>query len=112
MPRVFAEMIDTIYESSIARDGRYWRQDGTAPFNVRVMKKEPDQLRESFGSRAIVPAMMLAVRCSQVDRPIEGDTISRIDADSGVEALFDVEAAVADDERIEWLLSVKERPGS
>lgn len=109
MPDPFRQMIDDLYASELARDGRYYPADGSPPFEIRVMKREPDEIASQFGTAAIVERLVLAVRQSQVPEPKEGDTLTRVETAGGAEQLYDVLSGSADDERLEWLLTVNER---
>lgn len=105
----FQQMIDDLYASELARAGRYYPAAGL-PYDIRTMKHEPDTAIDGFAARAVVQGLRLAVRQSQVANPKEGDTLTRIETAGGPEQLYDVLAFEADDERLEWLLAVAERP--
>lgn len=105
----FRQMVDDLYASELARPGRYYPADGTPPFDIRVMKREPDEIAARFDADAVIGRLILAVRQSEVTQPAEGDTLTRIETIAGMTQLYDVLSWTADDERLEWYFTVNER---
>ena len=106
----FHSMIDDLYaDPDLAWDGVFNPQAG-APVDVRVMKREPDAVVGGQLASGVAHGLALAVRQSQVPtKPRRGDTISGVETKSGEATIYDVEAATADGERLEWILFVSKR---
>jgi hypothetical protein len=106
----FHSMIDDLYaDSDLAVNGRFIPQVG-APVDVRVMKREPEAAIGGQLATGIASGLALAVRQSEVPtKPKRGDAITNIETKSGAETIYDIEAATADGERLEWVLIVSKR---
>jgi hypothetical protein len=103
---VFASAIDVLFaDPNIAR-GALWRAGGVgAGLAVRVITKRPDQVVGFGDSRAVLPAVLIDVRRSEVSEPASGDTVE-IDGD-----LFEIIATpVADSLRLVWTCEAALRP--
>jgi hypothetical protein len=106
----FHAMIDDLYaDPDLAWGGVFTPQAG-APIDVRVMKREPDAIVGGQLASGVAYGLALAVRQSQVPtKPKRGDSISGIETKGGAATVYDVEAATADGERLEWILFVTKR---
>jgi hypothetical protein len=76
MPAAFGAAIDAIFrDANVAEDAR-WRTGGGGPgIAVRVVRKTPDQIAGFGDSRAVLPAVLIDVRRSEVADPAAGDTV-------------------------------------
>jgi len=74
---VFAAAIDDLFaDPHIARTA-IWRAGGVGDgVPVRVIARRPDQVIGFGDSRAILPAMLIEVRRSEVPNPAVGDTVT------------------------------------
>lgn len=94
----FTAATETLFgDPNIARSA-LWRTGGVgAGVAVRVITKRPDQMVGFGDSRAVLPAVLIDVRRSEVPEPATGDTVE-IDGD-----LFEIIATpVADSLRLVW----------
>jgi hypothetical protein len=94
----FAAAIDTLFaDPSLARDA-LWRAGGTGEGTAaRVITKKPDQVVGFGDSRAILPAVLIDVRRSEVSNPASGDTVE-IDGE-----IYDIIATpIGDDLGLIW----------
>ncbi len=81
----FAGAVDALFRDINVADDALWRAGGIgAGIAVRVIRKTPDEVIGLGASRAILPAVIIAVRGSEVAAPASGDT-AQIGA-----ALFDI----------------------
>ena len=102
----FSAAIETLFaDPNIARSA-LWRMGGVgAGLAVRVIAKRPDQVVGFGDSRAVLPAVLVDVRRSEVPDPATGDTVE-IDGD-----LFELIATpVADSLRLIWTCEAALRP--
>lgn len=81
-----------------------WRSGGAgAGTGVRVITKKPDQVVGFGDSRAILPAVLIDVRRSEVQDPATGDTVEIPGSSPGTGELFEIIATpVADSLRLVW----------
>lgn len=103
---VFASAIDVLFaDPNIARSA-LWRAGGVgAGLAVRVITKRPDQVVGFGDSRAVLPAVLIDVRRSEVPDLATGDTVE-IDGE-----LFEIIATpVADSLRLVWTCEAALRP--
>lgn len=91
--------IDALFrDPNLARDA-IWRAGGTGDgIVVRVITKKPDQVVGFGDSRAILPAMLIDVRCSEVPEPATGDTV-----ELNGETYEIIATPVADSLRLVWI---------
>lgn len=102
----FSAAIETLFaDPNIARSA-LWRTGGVgAGLAVRVIAKRPDQVVGFGDSRAVLPAVLIDVRRSEVLDPATGDTIE-IDGD-----LFEIIATpVTDSLHLVWTCEAALRP--
>jgi hypothetical protein len=103
----FQQMIEDLYGSELAQAGRYYPADGTQPFDIRVIRRAPTELALGFETQAAIDRLRLSVRQSEVAAPQRGDTLTRIEPAG--ETFYDILAVTADEQRLEWFLTVNER---
>jgi hypothetical protein len=71
-----SDAIDVIFTDPNLAEGALWRAGGTgAGVAVRIIRKTPDEVAGFGASRAILPAVIIAVRGSEVTSPASGDTV-------------------------------------
>lgn len=102
----FAAATDALFgDPNIARSA-LWSTGGAGDgISVRVIAKRPDQVVGFGDSRAVLPAVLIDVRRSEVPDPAIGDTVE-IDGD-----LFELIATpVADSLRLVWTCEAALRP--
>ena len=102
----FAAATDALFgDPNIARSA-LWRAGRVgAGLAVRVIAKRPDQVVGFGDSRAVLPAVLIDVRRSEVPDPATGDTVE-IDGE-----LFEIIATpVADSLRLVWTCEGALRP--
>ena len=102
----FSAAIETLFaDPNIARSA-LWRAGGAGDgISVRVIAKRPDQVVGFGDSRAVLPAVLIDVRRSEVPDPATGDTVD-LDGD-----LFEIIATpVADSLRLVWTCEAALRP--
>lgn len=98
---VFADALDTLYESELAVDATYAPRGG-GPVPVRVMRVSPDVIEPFGGTRIIKETNVFRVRVSEVAEASAGDIIE-IDGEQ-----FEVQSATQrDPQRLEWTLDTK-----
>lgn len=72
----FSDAIDIIFTDGNVGEDAVWRAGGNGPaFNVRIIRNAPDETVRFGSSRAILPAVIIAVRVSDVAHPAAGDTV-------------------------------------
>jgi hypothetical protein len=76
MMDAFAVATDALFaDPNIATDA-IWRAGGAGSgVLVRAITRRPDQVVSFGDSRAVLPALLIDVRRSQVDEPASGDTV-------------------------------------
>lgn len=73
---VFAEAVGVLFTDPALAEDATWRAGGTgAGVAVRIIRKTPDEIVGFGASRAILPAVIIAVRGSEVASPASGDTV-------------------------------------
>lgn len=76
MLSAFSEAVDVIFTDDNVAEDAVWRVGGTGVgVPVRVIRKSPDEIASFGASRAILPAVIIAVRGSEVASPATGDTV-------------------------------------
>lgn len=111
---VFDDMLgdaNGIYQDSdFALSGRFYPGDGSPPSDIRLMRREPESFGDGGAGRVAVSGLVFSVMQSEVpNKPKEGDALSQIATADGAETIYDVEAATADGQRLEWFISVTRR---
>lgn len=94
----FALAVDTLFaDPTLARDA-IWRTGGAGDgFPVRVIRKRPDEVVGFGDGRAVLPAVLVDVRRSDVVEAAKGDTVE-IEG----ETFAVIGTPLADTERLVW----------
>jgi hypothetical protein len=102
----FAAAIETLFaDPNIARNA-LWRAGGAGDgISVRVITKRPDQVVGFGDSRAVLPAVLIDVRRSEVSDPATADTV-----DLGGDLFEIIATPVADSLRLVWTCEAALRP--
>jgi hypothetical protein len=89
-----------------------WRAGGAGDgAAVRIIRKRPDQVVGFGDSRAVLPAVLIDVRRSEVPDPATGDTVDIPGSSPGTGELFEIIATpVADSLRLVWTCEAALRP--
>jgi len=76
MPAAFGAAIDAIFRDANVAENATWRPGAAGPgIAVRVVRKTPDQVAGFGDSRAVLPAVLIDVRRSEVADPAATDTV-------------------------------------
>ena len=111
---VFDDMLgdaNGIYQDAdFSLSGRFIPKDGTPPTAVRIMKHEPDSFAEGRVGRVAVSGLAFALLQAELPvKPVQGDVLHLIATADGATAIYDVEHATADEQRLEWFVAVNLR---
>jgi hypothetical protein len=81
----FAAAIDAIFRDGNIAEDALWRAGGLGSGQaVRIVRKSPDEVVGFGASRAVIAAVLIDVRVSEVASPVPGDSVE-IDGE-----LFDI----------------------
>lgn len=73
---VFADAVDAMFADPSLAEDALWRAGGVgAGIAVRIIRKSPDEVASFGASRAILPAVIIEVRGSEVVAPASGDSV-------------------------------------
>jgi hypothetical protein len=72
----FPGAVDTLFADRNIGEDALWRTGGLGDgVAVRVIRKSPDKIVGFGDSRAVMPSVLIDVRCSEIAMPAVGDTV-------------------------------------